>query len=200
MKGASIIELGCAPGQGLRKISERYGLVPHGCDFVQEIDIVGKIFKKEFPGSSFFKCDLSKDSVKGKYDIVMSGGLIEHFDDIEKIIKKHLAAIKPGGYLILNTPNLSFWRALFWRLFDPKLLRGHNPRATHKRYVTGLIEKNGCEMLDSGYFGEPHIWIEHQKVRGAQKATDKANRMFKNWDRRNSVTMPFVYWIAKKES
>ena len=197
-KGQSIIELGCAPGQGLRKISERYNLIPNGCDFVKEIDVVGEIFGREFPQSKFFKCDLGREEVKGQYDIVMSGGLIEHFDDVEDIVQKHTKATKPGGLLIINTPNLSFWRALFWRLFDPKLLAGHNPKATNLRYVKKLLEKNDCRILDAGYFGEPHIWIEDNRRPGAQKVTNFINRKLKTAKLSPSVAMPFVYWIAAK--
>jgi 2-polyprenyl-3-methyl-5-hydroxy-6-metoxy-1,4-benzoquinol methylase len=197
-KGAKIIELGCAPGQGLRKISERYSLIPNGCDFVQEIDIVAKIFKKLFPSSKFFKCDLSKQAVEGRYEIVMSGGLIEHFDDVEMIVRKHVGAAKSGGILIINTPNLSFLRALFWRIFDPFLLKGHNPKATNKKYVGRLLQNNGCRLIDSGYFGKPHIWVEHPDVLGAQRATIIINKLLRKLGLKNVITMPFVYWIAIK--
>lgn len=198
LKGGSIVEFGCVPGQGLYKVSDRYGLVPHGVDFVKEIDIVAAIFRKHFPKSSFQRADLSKDKVKGQFDITMSGGLIEHFDDVEDIVKKHIAATKPGGIVFLNTPNLSFWRAFFWRVFDPALLRGHNPRATDLKYVSGILKRNGCELLDVGYFGDPHIWIENTKVRGSQKATNYINRKLEKTKRKSATTMPFVYWIARK--
>jgi 2-polyprenyl-3-methyl-5-hydroxy-6-metoxy-1,4-benzoquinol methylase len=38
---------------------------------------------------------------------VISFGFIEHFDNPENVIQKHLDLLKPGGILIVGVPNFT---------------------------------------------------------------------------------------------
>jgi 2-polyprenyl-3-methyl-5-hydroxy-6-metoxy-1,4-benzoquinol methylase len=40
------------------------------------------------------------------FDVVLSGGFIEHFTDVAAIVQKHLQLLKPGGRLVVMIPNL----------------------------------------------------------------------------------------------
>ena len=59
--------------------------------------------------SEAIESDLLKKEIveKNKYDIVMSVGLIEHFDEIgtKEIVKKHFDAVKSGGIVIITAPT-----------------------------------------------------------------------------------------------
>lgn len=75
-------------------------------------DIGVKKFEEKYASNNLsqaINCDLLNSDVKelGKYDIVMSIGLIEHFDETETkaIVKKHFDAVKPGGIVIITAPT-----------------------------------------------------------------------------------------------
>jgi SAM-dependent methyltransferase len=199
--GGDVFEFGFVPGQGLLKFCQRYGLIPHGADFRGvETRIAGSLIRRVFPTARFYECDLEKDDLSflEKYDVVLSSGFLEHFSDIDSMLQKHVSILRPNGLLILNTPNLSPLRAFLWRAFDPKLLAAHNPRATNKNRVAGCLRRHGCEVMEYGFFGRPHFWIENLRTRtvGAY-VIQSLNQFVSQFDIRNVVTMPYVYWIAR---
>ena len=43
------------------------------------------------------------------YDVLIASEMIEHVDDTEHALRQFHAALRPGGLLVLTTPNLAFW-------------------------------------------------------------------------------------------
>ena len=202
----TVFEVGCVPGRGLVKFARRYGCVPSGSDFAEQLPAVAELIQGELPGGGFVSHDIGTQGVEGlgRYDVVMSGGLIEHFDDVEAILVKHVQLLEPGGLLVLSTPNLHPARAAFWRAFDPGLRAAHNPKATHLRPVREILERHGCRVVDAGYFGEPHVWVENTggvRGRAGGVATQLLNAALPRVPRRTgAVAQPFVYWLARLEN
>ena len=54
------------------------------------------------------------------FDVVMSRGFIEHFDEPSSVVDRHLDLLKPGGLLVVSIPNLRGVNGLLTRFF-------HNP-------------------------------------------------------------------------
>jgi hypothetical protein len=48
-RGRLAFELGCVPGQGLLKLSERYHFVPNGSDFCPELEVTKEVFQRLYP-------------------------------------------------------------------------------------------------------------------------------------------------------
>ena len=99
----------------------------------------------------------------GTYDVLIASEMIEHVDDTEHALREFRAALKPGGLLLLTTPNVAFWysrlRLLAGRppLGAPGVARGRasDPGLDplHARIGTlsewrGLIESCGFEILE----------------------------------------------------
>jgi 2-polyprenyl-3-methyl-5-hydroxy-6-metoxy-1,4-benzoquinol methylase len=57
------------------------------------------------------------------YDLIIAGEIIEHLIDTDHFAVELHRVLKPGGFLILSTPNLASW---YSRL---RLLRGRVPRS-----------------------------------------------------------------------
>lgn len=202
--GAStVFEVGCVPGQGLLKFARRYACVPSGSDFCDELRVTEAVLTREAPGGQFFHHDIGSESVEGlgQYDVVLSGGLIEHFADPAPVIRKHIELLRPGGLLVLNTPNLHVVRASVWRAFDPVLYAAHNPRATSRKGVSEMVARAGGEVIESGYFGDPHFWLEHdtsRRNRIGHRVTALMNSAAARTTWRGPIAMPFVYWLARR--
>ena len=45
--------------------------------------------------------------LKGKFDVVFSNGLVEHFEDTKKAVSACASFLKPGGMMVTLIPNLS---------------------------------------------------------------------------------------------
>lgn len=70
----------------------------------------------------------------GTFDVACSIEVIEHLEDQFHFVRELHRIVRPGGRVLLTTPNLlninsrlRFLRAGFWLLFDPLPLDSHNP-------------------------------------------------------------------------
>jgi SAM-dependent methyltransferase len=110
-RGQSVLEIGCAPGRVLKDFVLRFGCVPFGMDFSKPgVDRTHENFEQwGYPLENVTHADVFdsafQTSVSGKYDIVVSGGFIEHFTDMRSVVNAHLAPLRPGGILIITIPN-----------------------------------------------------------------------------------------------
>lgn len=112
-----------------------------------------------------------------------------------------MKVLNKGGLLILTVPNLSFFRVLFWKIFDPKLMSIHNAQATDLKKVKKIIEKYKCTVLYYGRLKEVDLWLENSGgLRGRMgliiiKIFKIFFRIFRIFP---SISSPTCYWIAKK--
>ena len=101
---------------------------------------------------SFIQDDVFNFIPKGKYDLVHSGGLIEHFPIplICELVKKHAAHVKVNGYIILMTPA-----PVWWYKATRKFLEGVRwwpqdfETAFNKKMLEHLVETNNLNVLKS---------------------------------------------------
>ena len=98
--------------------------------------------------------DLFKYKESGKFDIVHSQGLIEHFPDQSKIINEHFRLAKRGGYVLILAPRPSvFYRTArkTYELFKGEWIFGYeNPLHTDK--VIKLMKKNNTDIIKKRNF------------------------------------------------
>lgn len=96
----SLIDVGCANGQLLYKISKYFpGLILHGADKTRKFINVAKKFKGL--SSVNFKClDIYK--IKGVFDIVFCTSTIQIFKDFRKPLNKLIRLTKNNGILFID--------------------------------------------------------------------------------------------------
>lgn len=105
--GKEILEIGCAPGKWLAFYANELGMIPSGIDYSSSgIDATRRNLKmlgvkfKNLDDKDFFAAEPDY-----QYDVVVSLGFIEHFDNPLNVIDLHLKWLKPGGKLIIGVPN-----------------------------------------------------------------------------------------------
>jgi len=54
------------------------------------------------------------------FDVIIAGDLIEHLLDTDVFLEELVRVVKPGGYLLITTPNLAWWWNR-WRLVTGKV-------------------------------------------------------------------------------
>ena len=61
----------------------------------------------------------------GAFDVVYSGGFVEHFTDAAPVMRRLAALVRPGGVVITGVPNLRGINGLVQRVVDRSCYRRH---------------------------------------------------------------------------
>jgi SAM-dependent methyltransferase len=151
--GQRVLEVGCAPAKWLVFYAERFGAAVEGIEYTER-------------GASLSRLNLERCALDGRihqadfftvepsiFNLVLSLGFIEHFDDLEGAFARHLEFVAPGGRLVIGVPNyrgLNRW--LQW-LSDPEHLRLHNLRAMDPDLYRRLAAAHGLEVTFADHIG-----------------------------------------------
>jgi SAM-dependent methyltransferase len=156
----SSIEVGCAPGRNLIRLNQLFGYRPHGVDYsAPGIQATRATFAVHgFPQENVIACDFFapefQTQYRGRFDVVLSHGFIEHFDRPEEVVAAHAAMLRVGGYLICSVPNLIGPAHPFLRLFAVDQLRAHNCSIMRLGPFRALFEGLALEREWCGYVGQ----------------------------------------------
>lgn len=150
--GKSILDIGCCDGYIGSKLIKTGNKVS-GVDISKTC-----VDKSKAVGINAKLINLEQNTLPfdEKFDVVVAGEIIEHVTDTDAFIELIKSALKPGGELVISTPNLA---ALGRRLL---LLIGKNPHmevsfetysAGHVRYfikdtLEWLLRKHGFSILE----------------------------------------------------
>lgn len=96
------------------------------------------------------------------YDAVVASEVVEHVTNKESFVKSCISALKPGGSLIMTTPNRT-WAAWLGGIIFAEYILNAIPRGTHhyEKFITptelsNMIEKNGSKVYSvNGIFYDP---------------------------------------------
>ena len=88
----------------------------------------------------------------GQFDLVVSLATIEHVFDSDNFLRFAHAVLKPGGHLLVNTPNISF---IGYRLYslcsgNRPFGEGHHIRFWDYRFLRTNLFLNGFQVGDDG--------------------------------------------------
>jgi 2-polyprenyl-3-methyl-5-hydroxy-6-metoxy-1,4-benzoquinol methylase len=155
-KGNMVFELGCGGSVYLAKCALNDWKVS-GIDFNEQGLNILKSFLQEYNLSydklikdDIFEYDISE--LENQYDLLMSFGFLEHFNNSEKIISKWSAIVKPGGLVFSAIPNLFSINAYLFRKFAPAYWSKHVP------YLPSEIDEmhisNGLIPIKSANYSE----------------------------------------------
>lgn len=162
------IEIGCAPGKWLIMLNKElfykidgYEYIDYAAQKTRENLALNGIPVEHF---NIITGDFMKDSIQSRYEVVLSLGFIEHFENFELVIEKHLNLLTKGGYLIIGVPNFRGINFLIHKIIDKyqdqKMLPNHNLAAMSIQIYENIAgnKRLNIEFLD--YVGgfEPAIF------------------------------------------
>lgn len=121
-KGKAVLDVGCGTGETAYHIARREAARVVGLDYSQEaIAAARRTYARE---NLFFEKKDIRD-VKGKFDVIVTMGTLEHMDDPLTLLKKFRAMLNPGGSIIVTSPNWSNPRGYIlltlWFLFRSRI-------------------------------------------------------------------------------
>lgn len=148
--------------------------------------------------------DLFKYTTAEQYDLVLSCGLIEHFNDTADIINRHIAFVKPGGTLFITLPNFKAVNGWFQKQFDKDNYDKHNIDCMDPDLLAKICTDAGLEVIQSRYFGRFSLWLENEKqksfaVRLFKKSLWLTGKLFTKVFAFDSKSLsPYIILEAKK--
>jgi len=167
-KDKTVVEIGCAPGKWLVMFNKELGYKIAGFEYCEpafdktlenlEINEIGKE-DIELELVDFLHANFNKT-----YDVVVSLGFIEHFDEIENIFTKHYELLNDSGYLVIGIPNfrgLNFHiQKLIDKFIEQKIIPNHNLKAMNPQIMDSFAKRLKLEKVFSAYVGgfEPGLF------------------------------------------
>jgi SAM-dependent methyltransferase len=160
-KPGRVIELGSAPGANLLRWRELLhcdifgadisgvGLESQRCLFEQHGIDESHSLLADFLDQDF------QSRYKESFDVVYSGGLIEHFSDPTEAVSAHLKILRPGGLLVLSIPNL---QGIYRHLLPKSIVAVHNISIMAVPEFRRLFPAE-VKSLFCGYFGGLNLGI-----------------------------------------
>ena len=169
------LEIGCFPGTYSAVLGE-LGYELNGMDLAPRSDTELPTWLKAcgYRVGDFSRRDFFKFAATPTYDLVCSFGFIEHFQDWDLVLRRHAEFVRPGGLLVVTTPNFrGAVQHLFHWLFDREALGRHNLRSMDVDQWPNAL---GPEMQTRwfGHFGRFTLWVEEQRRSVAQRAVLRA--------------------------
>ncbi|MEM7393795.1 MAG: class I SAM-dependent methyltransferase, partial [Verrucomicrobiota bacterium] len=103
----SLLEIGCYPGRFLWYFNQTFKLKVSGLEYIDwACQKSETLLRENGIEAELIHGDLFEADMGGRtWDIVASFGFIEHFTDLDPVLRKHLDLLKPGGLLLLTFPN-----------------------------------------------------------------------------------------------
>lgn len=119
------------------------------------------------PGDiNIIEADLFTYQPEKLYDLVLSFGLIEHFNDTKAIIETHLQFLKPGGVLFVTLPNFKGVNGWIQRNFDRDNYDKHNITSMDLKLLSDYCRELGLTEVESYYHGKFTVWLENKSQQG----------------------------------
>jgi trans-aconitate methyltransferase len=200
------LEIGCVPGAFLGYLGRDFGYIVHGIDYVSGAKKTTLHTLKKFgiENAEIFEADFLSWTPPRHYELICSFGFIEHFVDVNAMVKQHIDALKPGGTLILEIPNFSGMQFFLHHFLDRENLERHNTEIMNLNFFMDIASRHNLTIKCLEYTGGVFdFWWENEKPTIMQKIVFLLLRPFAYVGRKISIksrfTSPFIILIASKK-
>lgn len=148
-----LLEVGCARSIWLPYFSQHFGLNVSGLDYSEiGCEQSRKILSQTGVQGEIVCCDFFSppSGLLGKFDIVISFGVVEHFVDTQSCIKALARFLKPGGLLVTNIPNMVGLIGAIEKAINREIYDIHVP--LDRELLANAHRSAGLKVLQCDYF------------------------------------------------
>lgn len=142
-RDAKVLDVGCGDGQKTSLFKEKIS-----CNEIIGADAVPerlKAAKKRGVKVKLLNLEKKWPFPKNHFDVIISNQVIEHIVDLDLFISEIYRVLKPSGYVVISTENLSSWHNIL------ALILGHQDFSHH------LLKKAHVGNPLSPHFGEKTV-------------------------------------------
>jgi 2-polyprenyl-3-methyl-5-hydroxy-6-metoxy-1,4-benzoquinol methylase len=161
----SVLEIGACPGSNLLALALSHGYRPVALDYLPAVRSLPAAFRKHDVEVEIIEADFLSIPEDRKFDVVMSFGFIEHFNDAEAVLRKHWALVAENGFLMLGLPIFGPMQMILRQLIlTPErlqeALRTHYTEIMDMRVIRRWCERlPGASILKCGHLDHMHTWF-----------------------------------------
>jgi cyclopropane fatty-acyl-phospholipid synthase-like methyltransferase len=188
-RAETVLEVGAYPGRYLAYLASKFKLTPTGMDFNPDANTVYGAFQTMgVENGSYIEVDFLKIQPEAKYDLIISIGFIEHFDNYEEVLDKHAHFLKPGGAILLMIPNKRYFRKWYGYLLDYANLKAHNLSSMTLETFNDFADRKALKMEHLSYQGgfaykvhQPLSFIQKLVYHPVRYISLKMNKILSNY-------------------
>ncbi len=148
---ARLLEMGCGNSQWMPFFAARGWQVTgldysaDGCRMAREnleaLGCAGEVSVRDFTaiGSEF----------NGRFEVVLSFGVVEHFESTAQAVGWFVRCVAPGGLLVTVVPNLTGGMGRWVKRIDAEIWRAHVP--VDLATLSAAHRAHGLEIIAEGY-------------------------------------------------
>jgi 2-polyprenyl-3-methyl-5-hydroxy-6-metoxy-1,4-benzoquinol methylase len=129
----------------------------------------------ETPAIQWIEADLNfpLDAAEAMFDVIVAAEVIEHLENPRGLAREWLRLLRPGGTLVMSTPNNESWRSLLALVFQ-----GHYAffgPGSYPAHITALLRKDIERIAtEAGFEGTRFFYTDQgavPKIRGLKWQT-----------------------------
>lgn len=162
LDGKSILEIGAGDSQWLPYFAKRFpsarfaGLdySAKGCERLAARAAAIEPAKISIHNQDMFSAE---SKLHGKFDLVMSFGVVEHFTSLAQVLLAKQRYLKNQGLMFSLIPNMAGSMGYLTKLFNKEVYRMHNPHDWHS-FLQGHREA-GLDVISGGYLGSVNVGV-----------------------------------------
>jgi SAM-dependent methyltransferase len=165
--GGTALEVGGGLGRYLAYLGRTHGcrctamdFSPEGCELARRnFELLG------LPLEVHQRDVLDPGEPPGRFDLVYSLGLIEHFTDLTGVVAAHARLVRPGGTLVLGAPNVVGVNRWFMERLAPERMAVHNADCLRIERWDDFERQLGLVRLYRDYVGgfEPRVFAVRER-------------------------------------
>jgi 2-polyprenyl-3-methyl-5-hydroxy-6-metoxy-1,4-benzoquinol methylase len=162
-----VLDLGCSFGMVSAHLADTKHCKVDGWDLNKtRYQIAKKYYART--AVSYFCGDITRQKFQKKYDVVLLLEVLEHVDDPLALLSWIYRALKPGGFLILSTPNANDY---LQNLRNLSLYAGQSRQRRAER-ISSLNQKDGTQYDHLYAWTWDTLWILLNRVGFKYQASD----------------------------
>lgn len=151
--GKKLLEIGCARSETLPYFAKEFGFEVTGIDYSEVgCKMAQAILEREGIKVTVLCEDFfsPSDKLKEQFDVVVSFGVAEHFQDTVGCISAFSRFLKPGGIMITNIPNLTGMIGYIQKKINRPVFDIHV--FMDKNLLSKAHQDAGLKVLDCDFF------------------------------------------------
>lgn len=156
LQGLTCLDLCCGNGEFSKILRDTHQMNVVCADYIPS-----HLEKVSEMGFATIRVDLDESSEqldrlaaahKDSFDLVVNLAAIEHVYNSDSLLRFAHTVLKPGGHLLVNTPNISFLGYRLYSLFagNRPFGEGHHVRFWDYRFLRTNLFLNGFSVADDG--------------------------------------------------
>lgn len=211
-KGKKLLEIGCARSAWLPYFAKQFGFDVCGLDYSEQGCQQAKaVLSSEGVAGEIVCSDFFSPPAEliGTFDVVVSFGVVEHFQNTAECLSAFARLLKPGGLLVTSVPNMVGLNGSLQKLFDRAVFEIHVP--LNKESLDDANARIGLNVISSNYFLLANLSVINVEAMNGKflykiiiRASSWISKLIWCIDatfpviRPNSWTSPYINCLARK--